>query len=194
MIREEMLIKGQKCFEMEDWSWMNDHDAALLNGIHAKDFTFYFGSKHQYEREVLELYMNQHLLDAKTKLSCCFIPPIHRVKKYFVHLSLEYASKPKMMDRLFSALEEGIQHRNVSNQFLHRLTNLLDDCLKEVFDTIVLELAYPESYSREIIASHLSKLRKMNREERYTYAQRIEKNHTLLTFSVPDALMHFSNS
>jgi hypothetical protein len=194
MVREEILLDGQLFLNLEDWPLMNDYDIAVLIGIHAKDFTFYFESKHQYENEVLELYANQHLLNTKTKLSCCFIPPIHRVKKYLVYLTEEYASKPKMMDRLFSTLKEGIQHRSVSNQFLDQLTNLLDDCLKETFETIRLELKYFESYSQEIIASHLSKLRKMSQEERYAFSQRLDKNYTLLTFPEPDALMHFSNS
>jgi hypothetical protein len=168
MIREEMLFKGQKFIEREDWSWLNDHDIAQLIGIHAKDFRFYFGSKHQYERDVLELYMNQHLLNAKTLLSCCFRRPANRVNSYLVYLTEEYTSKPKMIDMLSSPLTAGIQHQGISNQFLDRLTNLLADCLKESNDASRIDLAYLEPYSQGIIESHLRNLKKLNQEERHS--------------------------
>jgi len=180
MVREEMLFDGQAFLELEDWPLMNDYDIAVLIGIHAKDFTFYFGTKHDYEREVLDLYAKQHLLDAKTRLSCCFRRPTKRVKKYLIYLTLEYTLKPNMTDILFFPLAGSIQHRIVSTQFLNQLTKFLANCLKETIETIRLESEYLETYSREIIKSHLCKLKKMNREEMYSFSQKIRKNNELL--------------
>jgi len=191
MVREEMLFGGQEYLEMKDWPLMNDHDVALLIGMHSKDFIFYFGSKHQYEKEVLELYADQHLLDAKTLLSCCFRRPINRVKRYLVYMTGEYTSKPELTNMLFSPLG-GIQHRNVSEKFLERLTILLADCLKETFEAIRLEMDYLIKYSRGIIESLLVKLKKMSREERVAFSQSVRKNSELLMYPESDALLHLS--
>ena len=172
MVREEMLLDGQLFLNLEDWPLMNDYDIAALIGIHAKDFMFYFGSKHQYEKEVLELYANQHMLNTKTQLSCCFRRPINRVNNYFAYLTDEFTSKPKEIDILFSPLAEGIQHQSVSNKFLGRLTNLLAACLEESIDIIRIDLADLESYSLEIIGSHLRNLKMMSQEERHAYSKR----------------------
>ena len=189
MIREDLLFNGQAFLEAEDWPLMNDYDIAVLIGIHSKDFIFYFGSKHHYEREILEMYADQHLLDAKTQLSCCFRLPIKRVKNYLVYLTEEYTSKQKMIDMLFYPLADGIQHRSVSNRFLIRLTNLLAACLEETFEANRIDLEYLQTYSREIIEFHLSKLKKMNREERYSFSQGIHKNNELLTYPESNALL-----
>lgn len=187
-----MLFNGQKLMEREDWPWLNDYDIAQLMDIHTEDFTYYFGSKHQYESEVLELYANQHLLDAKTLLSCCFKLPIDRMKKYLVYLTEEYTSKPKMIDMLSSPLTVGIQHQSLSNQFLDRLTNLLAACLEESIDTVRIDLANLESYSMEIIESHMSKLKKMNQEERYSFSEGVHKNNELLNYPKSIPLKQFS--
>ena len=186
LIREELLFTGQVFLEAEDWPLLNDYDIAAMIGIHDKDFKFYFGSKKQFEIEVLELYADQHLLDTKTLLSCCFRRPIKRVKKYLVYLTEEYTSKQKMIDMLFYPFAEGIQHRSVSNRFLVRLTNLLAACLEETFEANRIDLKYLETYSREIIESHLSKLKKMNREESHSFSQRIHKDNELLAYPVEE--------
>lgn len=192
MNREELLFHGQAFLEAEDWPLMNDYDVAALIGIHSKDFTFYFGSKNQYESEILEMYADQHLLNAKTQLSCCFRGPTKRLNKYLIYLTEENTSKPKLTERLFSPLTKGLDHPLAFIRFLTRLTNLLANCLKENFEAGRTAPVNLDVHARKILEFHLARLKKMNLQERYTFSQKIRKNNELLTYPEVNTLLQYS--
>jgi len=192
MIKEELLFNGQNLLEREDWMWMNDHDVANAIGMHPEDFSFYFSSKYQFEKEVLQLYSDQHLLDAKTSLSCCFQRPIKRVKKYLVYLTESFTSKPNISRMLFSPLTGGIMHNEVSKPFIDQLALLLASCLKETFKAIRLKKHDLQLYAHEILQSLLLKLNEMDSIETKVFFDRVRDSNELLSYPETNALSQFS--
>jgi hypothetical protein len=192
MIKEEILFNGQKLLERKDWVWMNDRDIADALGMHAEDFLFYFSSKHRFEKEVIQMYSEQHLLDAKTSLSCCFQRPIKRVKKYLVYLTETFVSKPNMSRMLFSTLTGGILHKEVSKPFVEQLSFLLASCLKETFKAIRLKKDDLQVYSKETLQSILDTLNPMDTMERSVFFDRVRESNELLSYPESNALSQFS--
>jgi len=192
MIKEELLFNGQVLLERDDWIWMNNQDIAKAIRMHPEDFTFYFSSKHTFEREVIHSYSEQHLLDAKTSLSCCFQRPIKRVKKYLLYLTEAYTSKPNITGMLFSPITGGILHNEITKPFIDHLTLLLASCLKETFKAIRIKKEDLQLYALEILESILLKLYEMDSIERDAFFNRVKKSNELLSYPETNALSQFS--
>ena len=192
MIKDEILFEGLKYLDSKDWLWMNNKNIAGLLGMHTKDFEFYFESKQKFETEVLRWYTEQHILDARVGLSCCFKRPIKRVKGYLLYLTKEYNSKPRITRMIFSPFLGGILHQEVSLPFVDELTGILASCLKETFRAIRISENDLRNYVKDLLESLLKDLDVMNRVERSSFYERVQQNNELLSYPESNKLSQFS--
>ncbi len=130
---EELLHQGRSLLNLSEWVAMNDQGIATKLGIHQDNFLRLFENKWNFENGVLEDYGNQHLLYAKTKLSCWFQKSERKLKRYNLYLINEFISYPYTLNLLFSSLhaQEVTYHSRVSKNFVQQLAAMLAKCLEE---------------------------------------------------------------
>ena len=130
---EELLHQGRSLLNHSDWVAMNNQEIAAKLGVHHDDFLRLFENKWNFESSVLEDYANQHLLYAKTKLSCWFQKSERKLKRYNLYLINEFISYPYTLNLLFSSLhaQEVTCHSIVSKNFVQQLAAMFAKCLEE---------------------------------------------------------------
>lgn len=130
---EELLHQGRSLLNHSDWVAMNNQEIATKLGIHHDDFLRLFKNKWNFESGVLEDYANQHLLYAKTKLSCWFQKSERKLKRYNLYLINEFISYPYTLNLIFSSLhaQEVTCHSIVSKNFVQQLAAMFAKCLEE---------------------------------------------------------------
>ena len=161
--REQLLHRGRDFMNRPGWVTLNNQEIAKKLGIHPEDFEWLFESKWHFEGSVLENYSMQHILNAKTQLSCWFQSPVKKVKKYNQYLIQEFITNSYMLRQLFATLHEGrlTCQGQLSEDFIHQLATIMANCHKDLeFESS----SYPYEHAKESLQSFTQSLMEMDKE------------------------------